>query len=280
MRKLFLWILFLVVSFFVAMQVSKEFHSKVLYFSDSIKIGILNLNHNFKNITTRYFNQVQQIKNLTNDLEDKEKLQYSYDALKNEHAMLLQALASKPSAMQITLSRTISYVEINDYTKVWLEQNDTLKQRESAIFGLISENQVAGIAIIQNSRLLGYLNGNEKCSYSVVIGNNKTPGVAKYDLNKGFVVDYVPLYPKIQIGERVYTSGFDEIFYPGILVGVVESIEEQQGYQIARIQPAIKKAVGFYWLVDIDSQKSELILEENTESESKEPKIFNFSPQK
>ena len=262
------------------MQVSKEFHSKVLYFSDSIKIGILNLNHNFKNITTRYFNQVQQIKNLTNDLEDKEKLQYSYDALKNEHAMLLQALASKPSAMQITLSRTISYVEINDYTKVWLEQNDTLKQRESAIFGLISENQVAGIAIIQNSRLLGYLNGNEKCSYSVVIGNNKTPGVAKYDLNKGFVVDYVPLYPKIQIGERVYTSGFDEIFYPGILVGVVESIEEQQGYQIARIQPAIKKAVGFYWLVDIDSQKSELILEENTESESKEPKIFNFSPQK
>ena len=279
MKKLFLWILFLLVTFFVALQVSKEFHAKVLYFSDSIKIGILNLNHNVANIITRYFNQVQQIKDLTNALEDKEKLQYSYDALKTEHDALLQALNFKPSAMQITFSRMISYVEMNDYTKIWLEQNNTLKQRENAIFGLISNNQVAGIAKMQSGRLLGFLNGNEKCSYSVVVGDNKTPGVAKYDLNKGFVVDYIPLYPKIEIGEQIYTSGFDEIFYPGVLVGVIESVEEQQGYQVAKIKPTVTKAVGFYWLVDINSQKAELILEENVDSQTNEPKIFNFDSQ-
>ncbi|MBX7491415.1 rod shape-determining protein MreC [Helicobacter turcicus] len=279
MKKLFLWIVFLAVTFFLAIQVSKEFHAKVLYLSDAVKIGILNLNNNFSNIITRYFNQVQQIKNLTNALKDKEKLQYSYDALKMEHNALLQALESKPSAMQITLSRMISYVEMNNYTKVWLEQEEAFRQRENAIFGLISENKVAGIAVIQSNRLLGYLNGNEKCSYSVIIGNKKTPGVAKYDLNRGFVVDYIPLYPKVEVGEQVYTSGFDEIFYPGVLVGIVESVEEQQGYQIASIKPDIERAVEFYWLVDIDGQKAELTLEENIESKTEEPKIFNFGAQ-
>lgn len=279
MKNLFLWILFLAIAFFISIQVSKEFHAKVLYLSDAVKIGILNLNENFSNIITRYFNQVQQIKDLTNALKDKEKLQYSYDALKMEYNVLLQALESKPNAMQITLSRVISYVEMNNYTKVWLEKKGELKQREDAIFGLISENKVAGIALIQDNRLLGYLNGNEKCSYSVIIGDKKTPGVAKYDINKGFVVDYIPLYPKVGVGEQVYTSGFDEIFYPGVFVGVVESVEEQQGYQIAEIKPVIEGATEFYWLVDIDSQKAKFTLEENAESKIEKPKIFNFGAQ-
>lgn len=271
--------MFLAVAFFISIQISKEFHSKVLYLSDAVKIGILNLNNNFSNIITRYFNQVQQIKNLTNALADKEKLQYSYDALKIEHDTLLQALESKPSAMQIILTRMISYVEINNYTKVWLEQKDALQQKENTIFGLIIQNKAAGIATMQNGRLLGYLNGNEKCSYSVTIGDKKAPGVAKHDLNKGFVVDYIPLYPKIEVGEQVQTSGFDEIFYPGVLVGIVESVEEQQGYQIARVKPSIEGANTFYWLVNIDSQKAELALEENTKSKMEESKIFNFSTQ-
>ena len=73
------------------MQVSKEFHAKILYLSDAVKIGILNLNNNFTNIITRYFNQVQKIKDLTNQLADKEKLQYSYEALREEYYLLLQA---------------------------------------------------------------------------------------------------------------------------------------------------------------------------------------------
>lgn len=276
MRKFFLWILFLIVAFFIAMQVSKEFHAKILYLSDAVKIGILNLNNNFTNIITRYFNQVQKIKDLTNQLADKEKLQYSYEALREEYYLLLQALESQPSAMQIVLSRTISYVEMNNYTKVWLEQKNISKQREDVIFGLISENKAAGIALVQNGRLMGYLNGNEKCSYSVMIGDNKSPGVAKYDLNKGFVVDYIPLYPKVEVGERVVTSGFDEIFYSGILVGVVESVEEQQGYQIARVKPAIERSAGFYWLVDIDAQKSEFALAQDDSSKIKESNFLNF----
>ncbi|TLD83566.1 rod shape-determining protein MreC [Helicobacter sp. MIT 11-5569] len=279
MRKLFLWILFLAIVFFLSMQVSKGFQAKILYVSDAIKVGILNLNENFSNTITRHFDQARQIKELTNSLEDKDKLQYAYNALKSEYDALMEALESKPSPMQITLSRTISYVEMNNYTKIWLEKRSDLKKRENAIFGLIYDNKVAGIAIMQSNRLLGYLNGDEKCSYSVAIGDKKVPGVAKYDLSRGFVVDYIPLYSKVEIGEQVITNGFDEIFYPGILVGVVESVEEQQGYQIANVKLAIKDAAAFYWLVDIDSLKAEFYLGENIDSKNQEPTIFNFNMQ-
>ena len=277
MKKLFLWIIFLAIAFFLSMQISKEFQAKVLYLSDAVKIGILNLNTNVVNIVTRYFNQAEHIKDLSNALHKKENLQYLYDALQNEHNALLEAVNTKPTMMQVVLSRMISYVEINNYTKIWLESKNLQNKREQAIFGIISDNKAAGIAVMQDGRLQGFLNGNEKCSYSVNIGNNAMPGVAKYDINKGFVVDYIPLYPRVEIGDSIYTSGFDDIFYPGILVGVVESVEESQGYQIARVKPAITGAEHFYWLVDIDSLKSELLPQQNIESQDNATKIFDFN---
>ena len=277
MKKLFLWIIFLAIAFFLSMQISKEFQAKVLYLSDAVKIGILNLNTNVVNSVTRYFNQAEHIKDLSNALHKKENLQYLYDALQSEHNALLEAVNTKPTAMQVVLSRMISYVEINNYTKIWLESKNLQNKREQAIFGIISDNKAAGIAVMQDGRLQGFLNGNEKCSYSVNIGDNAMPGVAKYDINKGFVVDYIPLYPSVEIGDSVYTSGFDDIFYPGILVGVVESVEESQGYQIARVKPAITGAEHFYWLVDIDSLKPELLPQQNIESQDNATKIFDFN---
>ena len=277
MKKLFLWIIFLAIAFFLSMQISKEFQAKVLYLSDAVKIGILNLNTNVVNIVTRYFNQAEHIKDLSNALHKKENLQYLYDALQNEHNALLEAVNTKPTMMQVVLSRMISYVEINNYTKIWLESKNLQNKREQAIFGIISDNKAAGIAVMQDGRLQGFLNGNEKCSYSVNIGDNAMPGVAKYDINKGFVVDYIPLYPSVEIGDSVYTSGFDDVFYPGILVGVVESVEESQGYQIARVKPAITGAEHFYWLVDIDSLKPELLPQQNIESQDNATKIFDFN---
>ena len=249
------------------MQISKEFQAKVLYFGDVIKIGILNFNANIINTITRHFNQAQHIKELTIALKDKEKLQYSYDALHNEYNELLRILETdiKPISEHFELSRVISFVEINKYTRVWLEQKDFQPTKEGSIYGLISDNKVAGIALFQNRRLLGLLNGDEKCSYSVAIGAERVPGIIKYDINKEVVADYIPLYAKIEVGDMVYTSGFDGIFYPGILVGEIESLEERQGYQVAVIKPALEKVAHFYWV--IDSKTSEIPLENKTQEE-------------
>lgn len=265
MKKAFLWIIFLFIALFVSMKISTEVQNKVLFLSDSIKVGILNLNNNAVKIIQRHFNQAEQIKQLSNSLRDKQQIEYLLEALKVEHNDLL-AFMHSPFAMnipEISSVRTISFARMNDYKKIWLEYNSNKIYQDGSIFGLLDDNKAAGIAILQDHRLEGFLNGDEKCSYSVVVGNKKSHGIAKYDINKGFVVDYIPLYPKIEVGEIVQTSGYDNIFYPGILVGVVEMVELRQGYQIAIVKPASDEVKRFYWLVDVDNPQGLMNLENN-----------------
>lgn len=279
MRKLFLWVLFLGIVFFLSMQISKEFHAKVLYVSDVVKLGILGLNTNITNAITRHFNQAKQIKELTNTLKSYEVLHYSYEALQSEYNALLDILNTplEQTPLSITLTRTISYVEINNYSKVWLEYKGSRDNSEDVIFGLIDKDKAAGIATFSNNRLIGYLNGNENCSYSVKIGDKGIPGVAKYDVNKGFIVDYIPLHNEIYVGELIYTSGFDEIFYPGVLVGSVVSVEERQGYQMAIVKPAVTDNAQFYWLVDIENDKAILTQEAESGKAAKDSaRLFDF----
>ena len=66
MKKAFLWIIFLFIALFVSMKISTEVQNKVLFLSDSIKVGILNLNNNAVKIIQRHFNQAEQIKQLSN----------------------------------------------------------------------------------------------------------------------------------------------------------------------------------------------------------------------
>lgn len=259
MKKLFLWILFIVIIFFLSIQISKEIHSKFLYLSDGIKIGILNLNQNITNAITRHFNQAQQIKHLTNELKEKESLQYALESLKYEHNELLNLLQNNDfGSPNFHLVRTISYARLNDHTKIWLKGYDKtiFQSEENKIFGLVINHQVAGIAVFENNRLMGFLNGDEQCNYGVIVGKNKSPGIAKYDINKGFIVDYIPPYPKIKVGDEIQTSGYDGIFYPEIPVGEVQSVEERQGYQIAIIKPFLKEISQFYWLINTNQAKN------------------------
>ena len=256
MRKLSLWVLFLSIVLFLSMRLSKEIHAQVLHLSDLVKVGVLNLNNNVANVIIRHFDQAKQIKRLNNDLRDKEQIAYELDFLKSEYNALLSSINTyfDVNIPEIKLARTLSYVNINDYTKVWLESKNNGGVDNSIIYGLVMDNKVAGIARYENNRLIGYLNGDEKCSYSVIVGKNNLSGVAKYDLKKGFIVDYIPLFPAIEIGDLVYTSGYDGIFYSGIFVGEVIGIEKRQGYQIAILKVAISNVSRLYWLIDIGNE--------------------------
>ena len=270
MKKFFLWLLVVGTLFFVSVQVSQEIRSRILYLSDGIKSGIFNLHNNITNLITRHFNQVSQIKFLTNELKDKEVLENQLKALMDDYNDLLYTIQSNLSSHmpKLDLVRTISYVTLNDYNKIWIEFKKKSSYKEGTIFGLIHDNQAQGIAIYENGRLMGYLNGDEECNYSVVIGENKSPGIAKGTSNGDFIIDYIPLYPKVNIGDTVYTSGHDEIFYANIYVGEVVSVKTSQGYQIATIKLPNKKVSLYYWLVDTnfiekDSQNSQELEQNN-----------------
>lgn len=94
MRKLFLGIIFLSIALFIAMKISTEVQNKILFLSDGIKTGILNLNNNTLKAIQRHFNQVEQIKQLSNALMEKQQVEYLLEALKVEYDDLLASVDS------------------------------------------------------------------------------------------------------------------------------------------------------------------------------------------
>ena len=275
MKKLLLWLICIGVIFFLSTKISTGIQSKVLYISDGVKIGIFNFYSNISNFIKRHFDQAAQIKYLSNELKSKQQAEYSLEALTSEYNQLLNSVQSylQLDLPEVTLVRTISYIELNDYKKVWLELKSDKTYEEGQIFGLIDNNRTAGIAVYSNNRLIGYLNGADKCSYSVIIGEYKMPGVVKYDTNRGFIVDYIPLQQEIKAGDKIYTSGYDGIFYPNIYVGEVSSVDLSQGYQIALIKAVESETARFYWLIDTES--FELFpAEDNNQTDSSPPPLF------
>lgn len=258
MKRIFLLIVSLFVVFFIAALVSDSVQSRVLYLTDSIKNGILGIGGSFSNTYERHFSQAEHIEKLQDELDKAEQTKAELSALQAQFSSLNETINTKPSLPHIALAQTISFVSISDYSRVWLRVND-LQAEQGRIFGLISDNAAAGIAVVEHGRLLGRLNGDEKCSYSVIIGEQKLPGVARFDPKYGLVIDFVPMFPRIEIGEIVSTSGLDGIFYPNIFVGKVASVEERQGYQTAILEQKNEKTQRFYWLVDMRDIESNLM---------------------
>lgn len=129
--------------------------------------------------------------------------------------------------------QTISYVKFNDFSIVHLNNEDKLKDEK--IYGLIQKNVTAGIAIKENGLLQGILLSNPKCQFSTFIGEKKMPGIAKGIDENTMEINFIPKWSKINIGDKVITSGLDNIFLANIPVGTVKNILTRSTYKTAII---------------------------------------------
>ncbi|MDD3476312.1 MAG: rod shape-determining protein MreC [Sulfurimonas sp.] len=159
--------------------------------------------------------------------------QLSYD-LNN---LFLESNSDLKIDPKVELVRTISYQKFGDLNRVWLEIDD---YNASKIYGLAYNNLVAGIVIPQNNRPLGLLNSDLKSSYAVYIGDQNAPGIAHGNNSNYLIVKFIPAWFSIKEGDKVITSGLDEIFFEGLNVGVVVSVTKSQGYQSAVVEPFYK----------------------------------------
>ncbi|VEG81437.1 rod shape-determining protein MreC [Wolinella succinogenes] len=251
-KKPLLWLLFLAGVFIGSLKLSGEIHPRLLYLSDAIKVGFLNASEGVIRHARRHFDQVEEIKLLTKELHDKEKLQMTVMALDSELKRLLRFLASNLEVRypDFKLVRTLSYAEIGDYHKVWLEHDLSLFPPEK-IFGLIQNGFAAGIVTNHKGRAMGLLNGDERCSYSVYVGELKAPGIIKALGEGRIVADFIPSWLDVKEGDEVVTSGLDGIFFENIKVGRVTSIRQSQGYLVAEIRPyADSLHPRYFWLID------------------------------
>ena len=130
--------------------------------------------------------------------------------------------------------QTISYKKLNDFSQVYLTKGEKLGKDK--IYGLIQKNVVAGIAIKEDGPLKGILLSNPICQFSTFIGEKKTPGIAKGINAQEIEVNFIPKWSNINIGDKVMTSGLDNIFLPNIPVGVVTKIITKSTYKTVLVK--------------------------------------------
>jgi rod shape-determining protein MreC len=134
----------------------------------------------------------------------------------------------------ISVAETISYVKLNSFSRIILTKPKGLVEKK--LYGLIQGTVVAGTAEVRSNQLYGYLTSDEKCRFSVFIGDRKAPGIAiGVDKNK-MLIKFIPKWHNVKVGERVVTSGLDDIFFAKIPVGIVTDVEVQSAYTVAHIK--------------------------------------------
>lgn len=190
--------------------------------------------HKVASTIKQHFYQAEHIAELeakNAELEHSSALLGTFAAQLNS---LIAANAQSEFKPDVTLTRALGYASISDYTKLWLEPFSGFEA--GRIYGLISNGGSVGIAIEKDGRPLAILQNDPKSSFSVYIGKERVPGVANGN-RSGVVVKFIPKWLSVKRGDEVYTSGLDGIFFAGVPVGRVQSVQDENSYQEATLKP-------------------------------------------
>ena len=225
-------------------------------FTNNIKQFYVNQSINLSNFIDTYLTQANSIKELKKENDELSKFRTLYT---NADVSLktLQSSVFKPdnSSIELKLSNVLSYVNFDDYSKVWID----FEKKDEKILGLVSQNYAAGIVKNVAGKSLALLNGNEKCNYAVYIGKNKAPGIVHGTYKDNYLsIKFIPIWIDIQKGDEVITSGNDNIFFKGLKVGKVLGIKKMADMQEAIVQPYAKALREEYFYVYKKESKKRL----------------------
>ncbi len=178
-----------------------------------------------------HFNQANTIARQNEIIADLTKQNLRLKAYQHRFATLVQ----KPLLKDVTFTNAISYVNLSNRNRLWLDPFEGFDP--SKVYGAVDGEYSSGIVIAKDGQPMILLNSDPKCVYGVYIGKEKAPGVIYGIDARTMEVRYIPSWMEIEKGERVQTSGLDNVFSAGIDVGVVQSVEKKHGYKVARVKP-------------------------------------------
>ena len=186
-----------------------------------------------KNEITKHINQATTIETLRAENEELKKSAMLLSTFAGELNKILLDKNSSAYEPRVELARTLSYASLNDYNKFWINFKNFDPNK---VYGLISEGKTAGIVVGRDNQPLAILQRDEKSNFSVAIGQSQIPGVANGEKNE-LVVKFIPQWLDPKVGDEVFTSGKDEIFFAGVPVGRIKSIQNGKLYKSAVIEP-------------------------------------------
>lgn len=235
MNSKFILIIILIISTLLLLKKEEIFQDKFALITLPIKESYLNLSNDIHNTIDRFSNQSKSIETLQeeNILLRKYLYQQQMNIIQLEQ---LNGFSQQKFNLHESIIRvqTISYKKLNDFSQIYLTKGSELEKDK--IYGLIQKNVAAGIAIKNEGPLKGVLLSNPECQFSTFIGKGKTPGIAKGIDAQSMEINFIPKWSKISIGDKVVTSGLDNIFLPSIPVGTVTKIITRSTYKTAIIK--------------------------------------------
>lgn len=191
---------------------------------------------------SKYFLQIQRIERLEREVEELKDVAYLATTFANEINSYL-AVDNKQFSPRIEPIRAISYAEMGDMNKVWLDFKDFNRSR---IYGLLYQGLSAGIIIDEDGMPQGLLQGSSKCIFSIVIGDDKIPGII-YGNGEDMLIKFIPPWSKPKIGDEVVTSGLDNIFVSGVKVGRITEVVPENAFITANVKPYVEVNVPNYF---------------------------------
>lgn len=236
MNREVLGIFFLFAALFgAALFFSTGLQSPILSLSNSVKNSYHSLTESVGQSYDEHFSQQATILELRKKLKLYEESHLILHQVATElNALFVENNSSFKVLPQVELVRTISYAKFGDINRVWI---DMPLFDPSKVYGLVHKENVAGIVVLHEGRPMALLNGSPKSSYAVYVGPEKAPGIVHGLNSKELIVEFIPTWIKIKEGDEVLTSGLDHLFFPGLKVGKILSIEKSQGYQNAIVEP-------------------------------------------
>ena len=230
-----LFLSLVIISIVFLLRKEESFQNKFALLTLPIKESYLNISNNIKRSKDKYLAQADSIERLEHDNILLRKYIYQQKIriieLEDLHKNNVKRFNIDKNILRV---QTISYKKLNDFSQVFLTKGHELKKDK--IFGLIQKNVAAGIAIKTDGPLKGILLSNEACQFSTFIGEKKRPGIAKGIDAQSMEVNFIPKWSQINIGDKVVTSGLDNIFLPNIPVGVVTKVITKSTYKTAIIK--------------------------------------------
>ena len=236
MSKELLSSFFIFIALFVgAIYFNNSIQSPIINALNTIKTKYHDSTHYITETIDKHFAQAEEIQRLQEQLQQYEKNHLVMQELASEIQDIYSAEnPNLKTVPEIELVRTISYEKFGNFNRLWM---DIPEYNSSKIYGLTYKEYVAGIVIDKNEKPLALLNRDLKSAYAVSVGKQNAPGIAHGNNEASLVINFIPTWFKIVVGDEVVTSGLDNIFIKGLKVGRVLSVTSAQGYQTALIEP-------------------------------------------
>lgn len=226
--------IFLVVAFVVISLVFGSYiKGSVVDFTGNILNSYFKFTGFIKDTINEHFRQIEEIRSLREQNKELQKSAILLSTFANELDQILVDKNSSRYNPQVTLIRTLSYSKISDYNKFWVDFKDF---NTSKVYGAIFEGKTAGIVVSYNNKPLAILQKDPKSSFSVYVGKSRIPGIANGN-SKDLIIKFMPQWLNPKVGDEIYTSGLDDIFFAGVPVGKVKEVIDEDLYKSAVVEP-------------------------------------------